>query len=117
MAVLKIPTIEKTNPPTILQRIAEKDRTAVVDCVNTYGDFIWTLAKKFTDSTEEAEATTEKIFLDVWRYAERGGKIRLAENLLITRIALRRLMKSPAATISMNFIDERARAGTDGTSE
>lgn len=113
MTALETPTIEKPNSLTILQRIAEKDRTAVVDCVNTYGDFIWTLAQKFTDSTEEAEAAAEKIFLDIWRYAERGGKIRLAENLLITRISLRRLMKPPAATISMNVIDERARGETE----
>lgn len=117
MTALETPTIEKTNFLTILQRINAKDKTAVVDCVNTYGDFIWTLAQKFTDSTEEAETAAQEIFLDIWRYAERIDITRSAENLLILRIALQRLMKPSATTISMNFIDERARAETDGISE
>ncbi|MCY7348420.1 MAG: hypothetical protein LH614_19675 [Pyrinomonadaceae bacterium] len=87
-------TIQPTPSPTILQRIAGKDRTAVADCVDIYGNFVWALARKFTASTEEAEAAAQAIFIDIWRYAERGDRIQSAENVLIALIARRRLIKN-----------------------
>lgn len=86
-------TIQKTQSLTILQRIENKDRTAVKDCVDTYGNFIWALARKFTSSTEEAEAAAQEIFIDIWRYAEADDQPPAAENLLIGLIARRRLVK------------------------
>ena len=55
--------IQETETSTILRRIAEKDKTAVKDCIDTYGNFIWALAIKLTASREEAEAATEEILL------------------------------------------------------
>ncbi len=78
---------------TILQRITERDETAVKDCINTYGNFIWALARKFTESREEAEAATQEIFIDIWRYSECADKTQSAEVKLIAMIALRRLLK------------------------
>ncbi len=87
-------TIQTTKALTILQRIAEKDKTAVADCVDAYGNFIWALAQKFTRSREEAEAATEEIFIDIWRYAERAAdQPPTAEKLLIALIARQRLIK------------------------
>ncbi len=74
MTGLATRTIKKTKSLTILQRIENKDRTAVRDCVDTYGNFIWALARKFTHSTEEAEAATLEIFQDIWRYSERASR-------------------------------------------
>jgi len=51
------------------------------------------LAGKFTESREEAEAATQEIFIDIWRYSERPDKIQSAEKKLIAVIALRRLIK------------------------
>lgn len=86
-------TPQKTNGLTILERIAEKDKTAVKNCVDTYGNFIWALAKKFTNSTEAAEKATQEIFIDIWRYAEQSNEFQADEKVLIARIALRRLIK------------------------
>ena len=86
-------TIQKTKPLTILQRIADKDQTAVTDCVDTYGNFIWALARKFTHSRTEAETAVQEIFIDIWRYAERVDKTQSTENMLIALIARRRLVK------------------------
>jgi DNA-directed RNA polymerase specialized sigma24 family protein len=61
--------------------------------MDTYGNFIWALARKFTASDEEAEAATREIFIDIWQYAERRGKTQSAENTLISLIARRRLIK------------------------
>ena len=93
MAATATRTTQKTKPLTILQRIGNKDKTAVIDCIETYGNFIWALASKFTASREEAEAATLEIFIDIWRYAERADEPQSAENLLIALIARRRLMK------------------------
>lgn len=93
MTALATRKIQQTKPLTIIQRIAEKDRTAVADCVDTYGNFIWALARKFTNSPEEAEAAVQEIFIDIWRYAERADKAQSPENMLIALIARRRLIK------------------------
>jgi len=99
--------IQKTETSTILRRIAEKDKTAVKDCIDTYGNFIWALARKLTASREEAEAATEKIFIDIWRYCERARNTQSIEKKLIAMIALRRLIKpsQQARQISMANID------------
>ncbi len=85
--------IQNTKPSTIIQGIAGKDKTAVKDCVDVYGNFIWALARKFTASTEEAEAAAQEIFHDIWRYSERAEKVQSAESVLIALIARRRLIK------------------------
>jgi RNA polymerase sigma-70 factor (ECF subfamily) len=84
----------KPRTSTILRRIAERDKTAVEDCIDTYGNFIWALARKFTRSLEEAEAATDEIFIDIWRHSERGRDTQAIEKKLIAMIALRRLVKS-----------------------
>jgi RNA polymerase sigma-70 factor (ECF subfamily) len=78
---------------TILQRIENKDRTAVEGCIDAYGNLIWALARKFTASTDEAETATLEIFQDIWRYSERTDKTQSAEKKRIALIALRRLIK------------------------
>ncbi|MDQ3063309.1 MAG: hypothetical protein M3R14_10710 [Acidobacteriota bacterium] len=93
MIALTTRTIQKMKPLTILQRIAKKDKTAVKDCVDAYGNFIWALARKFTASTEEAEAAAQEIFTDIWRYADCALSAQSAESVLITLIARRRLIR------------------------
>ena len=93
MTALATGTIHKKQTLTIMQRVAEKDETAVKDCIDTYGNFIWALAKKFTASTEEAEAAAREIFIDIWQYSERTGSTQPDEEKLIAMIALRRLIK------------------------
>lgn len=106
---------KKTESLSIIRRIAEKDKTAVQDCIDTYGNFIWTLARKFTNSTGEAEVVSRKIFTDIWRYAEGDGKNETAENLVIARIALQRLIKPSVInqTKSMQSIDTKNEQGAD----
>jgi RNA polymerase sigma-70 factor (ECF subfamily) len=94
MTALAIQKIQKTKPLTILQRIANKDNNAVDACIDTYGNFIWALARKFTNSTEEAEAAVQEIFLDIWRYSISGDKTQSIEEKLIALIAFRRLIKN-----------------------
>lgn len=93
MTALATRTIQKTKSLTILQRIAKKDKTAVKDCVDAYGNFIWALARKFTDSREAAEAAAQEIFIDIWQHAALDDSDQSAEHLLIGLIARQRLIK------------------------
>lgn len=108
MTALEPRTIQQTETPTIIQRIGKKDGTAIKDCIDTYGDLVWALARKLTASRKEAEAATEEIFNDIWWHSERPFKTELTDEKLITMIALRRLFKGfqPArqnSTISMDL--------------
>ncbi len=109
MTALAVQTIQKTNqtanPPTILQRVADRDQTVIKDCIDNYGNFVWALARKFTNSTEEAEAATQEIFTDIWRYAERIESKQYDENVLIGLIAKRRIQNNAG-----NFIEDAWRA-------
>jgi len=51
------------------------------------------LARKFTASREEAEAATLEIFQDIWRYSKHGDKPQSAEDMVISQIARRRLVR------------------------
>ena len=121
MIALATRTLQKTGTSTILQRIAEKDKTAVKDCIDAYGNFIWALARKLTASREEAEAATEEIFIDIWQHCERERDTRSIEEKLIAMIALRRLIKplQYAKQKSMTSIDapNEQGAGMDRISE
>lgn len=69
-----------------LQRVTDDTATA-------YTKIIQALAIKFTNSREEAEAAASEMFDDIYRYSERGLTVRLDEQQLVSRIALRRLIK------------------------
>ncbi len=86
-------TERNTESLTILQRITEANRTAAQDCIETYGDLVWALARKYTDSSEEAETAAEEIFLDVWRYAARFDTTKFDEPVFVFLLARRRLIK------------------------
>ncbi len=84
---------QKRNSLTMLQNIARNDRIAVTECVDKYGNLIWALAKKFTDSKEEASLATQEIFTDIWQYAGRFDADKIEERVFITLIARRHLRK------------------------
>ena len=86
-------TSVESSQPTLLQRIAKKDKAAVTGCIHQYGRFIWALARKFTASHEEAEAATQEIFMDIWQYAQRTDVLAPPDDHLVSLIARRRLFK------------------------
>ena len=86
-------TIQGGNSSSVLQKAAQGDRNAIKECIDNYGNLIWAMAKKVTDSTEDAEAVTEGIFLNIWRYAARFEQTNFDELQFITIIARRQLRK------------------------
>lgn len=85
---------ERYNNPTILQRIAQSDRTAARECIDAYGSLIWAMAKKNAASTEEAETITEEIFLEIWKHAARFDPDRCSEINFVALLTLRHLIRS-----------------------
>lgn len=102
----------KTNFAPLLARIAANEWSAFEECVGKYGDLIWTVATRFTDSPEAAEDAAIQIFRDIWRSAAGFESSGLKERHFISIIASRRLCERQGAyrrtggrydTVSMHF--------------
>lgn len=76
----------------ILQRIATGDKTAVQDCLKAYGGLVWSLARRMSPNTDDAEDAVQEIFIDVWKNAERFDASQSSETTFIAMIARRRLI-------------------------
>ena len=78
--------------PSVLQRIASGDSVAVRDCIEQYGALVWSLARRLSRSTSDAEDATQEIFLDIWRSAGRFDASQGSDKMFIAMIARRRLI-------------------------
>lgn len=76
----------------ILKRIASGDKTAVQDCLNNYGGLVWSLARRMSPNSDEAEDAVQEIFIDVWKNAARFDETQSSETTFIAMIARRRLI-------------------------
>lgn len=77
---------------TILHRIAQGDKSAVQDCLNKYGGLVWSLARRMSANTEDAEDAVQEIFVDIWRNAARFDDSQSSETTFIAMISRRRLI-------------------------
>lgn len=77
---------------TILQRIAQGEKSAVQDCLDTYGGMVWDFARKFTNTREDAEDLAQEIFIDIWKNAARFDAAKAPEWVFIKMIARRRII-------------------------
>lgn len=77
---------------TILQRIAENDINAANELLASYGNFVYSLAKKFTYTHEDAEDATQEIFLELWKHAGRYDPQKSSEISFVALIAKRKLI-------------------------
>ncbi len=76
----------------ILKRIAAGDKTAVQDCLDHYGGLVWSLARRMSSNTDEAEDAVQEIFIDVWKNAARFDETQSSETTFVAMIARRRLI-------------------------
>lgn len=77
---------------SILQRIAAGDARAVQECIEAYSSLVWSLARRFTRSTADAEDAVQEIFLDLWKSAARFEPGRASEKTFVAMVARRRLI-------------------------
>ncbi len=77
---------------TILNRIADGDRSAVQECLDTYGGLVWSIARKLLRNSSDAEDAVQDIFIDIWKNAARFDTAQSSETTFIAMIARRRII-------------------------
>lgn len=77
---------------TTLERIAQGDESAVQDCIDRFGNLVWSLARRLSGGQADAEDAVQDIFVDVWRSASRYDPSLASEATFIAMIARRRLI-------------------------
>jgi RNA polymerase sigma-70 factor (ECF subfamily) len=77
---------------SILARVAQGDAVAARECVDRFGDLVWSIARRYSRTAAEAEEAVAEIFADVWRSAVRFDPAQGAEILFVATIARRRLI-------------------------
>jgi RNA polymerase sigma-70 factor (ECF subfamily) len=77
---------------SILERIADGDRRAVAECIDTYSGLVWSLARRFLSNEADAEEVVQEIFLELWEKANRFDAAIAAEPTFISMLARRRLI-------------------------
>ncbi len=88
------PMPDQAQPPagSLLQRIASGDRTAVQKCIDQYAGLVWSLTRRLTMNTAEAEDAVQEIFVELWRNAYRFDPEIASETAFVAMIARRRLI-------------------------
>ncbi|MEM6473927.1 MAG: sigma-70 family RNA polymerase sigma factor [Planctomycetota bacterium] len=84
-------SVRDTNHDEILNRIARGETDAVNDCLERYGNFLWSLAKRYCGEAE-AEDAVQEIFVELWRTAERFDRRKASEMTFVALVARRRLI-------------------------
>ncbi|MCC6675598.1 MAG: sigma-70 family RNA polymerase sigma factor [Phycisphaerales bacterium] len=78
---------------TILQRIAGGQSGAIRECLDRYGDFVWSLAHRYLSAMgEDVDDAVQEIFIELWRSAPRFDPAIGSEPAFIATIAHRRLI-------------------------
>jgi RNA polymerase sigma-70 factor (ECF subfamily) len=83
---------ESDGSPCLLERIAAGDASAVRACMDAYGGFVWSLARRYTRNVADAEDAAQEIFLELWKSAHRYDPAMGKEATFIATIARRRLI-------------------------
>lgn len=77
---------------SILQRVAGGDQRAVQDCLDRYGNLVWSLALKLLANRSDAEEAVQDVFVDLWSHAARFDPAKAEETTFVAMIARRRLI-------------------------
>jgi RNA polymerase sigma-70 factor, ECF subfamily len=85
-------TVTHHDQDSILERVAAGDPSAVKQCIETYGDLIWSLARRFLRIQADAEDAVQDIFIDLWGSAARFDRNIASEVAFVSTIARRRLI-------------------------
>lgn len=85
---------------SILMRVAAGDEAAVKECLDRYGGLVWSVARRFSPTREDAEDAVQEVFLSLWKAAGRYDPKLASEPTFITMIARRRLIDRNRARAS-----------------
>lgn len=76
----------------LLQRIAAGDSSAVAQCVERYGNLVWSTARRWSTCHADAEDAVQEIFIDLWKSARRFDPSVASETTFVMMVARRRLI-------------------------
>ena len=77
---------------TLLPRIARGDESAVGECLDRYGDLVWSLARRLLPTSADPEDTVQEIFVAIWQNANRFDQNVASEKTFVLMLARRRLI-------------------------
>ncbi len=87
-----VPASPASPDSPLLVRIARNDLSAVQPCLEQHGPLVWSLARRMTSNSADAEDAVQDIFASVWRSAGRFDPTRASETAFVAMIARRRLI-------------------------
>lgn len=77
---------------SLLALVARREPQSLNQCIEQYGNLIWSIAKRYSPSQADAEDAVQEIFLELWQKADRFNPSLSAETTFVTMIARRRLI-------------------------
>ncbi len=77
---------------TYLDRISAGDSDAVGECIDRYGGLLWSIARRFSSSTAEAEDAVQEAFVAIWQNASKFDPSIASEKTFVTMIARRKMI-------------------------
>ena len=77
---------------SLLKQVSMGDAEAVRECIRRYGPLVWSLARRFSATSAEAEDGVQDVFVDLWRSASRFDPDIATEVAFVAMIARRRLI-------------------------
>lgn len=68
---------------SLLARIARGDAGAVRECIARCGGLVWSLARRFSLTSQDAEDAVQEIFLEIWKHAGRHDPEKGSEKVFV----------------------------------
>jgi len=78
--------------PSLLQRIAQGDASAVEQCLDAHVPLVWALARRLCPSGADAEDVVQEIFITLWKSADQYDPTLGSESSWVTTVARRKLI-------------------------
>ncbi len=103
--------------PSILQRVAGGEPSAVQECIDRYGSLVWSLARGRMNDVSALEDVVQDIFVEIWKSAGRYDSSKASEGTFIATIARRRLIDRQRAAgrrPDLQAIEDDQLVGLDG---
>jgi RNA polymerase sigma factor (sigma-70 family) len=104
-----------TTTQSILERVAAGDTAAVSECLDRYGDLVWSLARRYLRNATDAEDAVQDIFIDIWGSSARYDRNIASEVAFISTSARRRLIDKIRAAERRPLMDSSTTTGAPGT--
>lgn len=81
---------ELNDSVSLLERIAAGEEAAVDECLDRYGNLVWSMARRMCPT--DADDATQEIFVELWQKASTFDPIKASESHFVALVARRRLV-------------------------